>query len=201
MQVTQRVGELGRALGSGLAQHAETPVATSPAFEGAEHTVEQAVQWLRLVIESTGALIIALGIAIAAVAFVRAFRRQRDPAFAAEGYNGVRLTLARYLALALEFQLGADILSTAVAPTWTAIGKLGAIAIIRTALNYFLGKEMREEAGRAELRDQPRREDTRDDARRAMRDTPGDTGYEARQTSEQEASVIPVVEPRPESGR
>ena len=53
--------------------------------------------------------------------------------------------LARYLALALEFQLGADILSTAVAPTWNEIGQLGAIAIIRTALNYFLSREMKDE--------------------------------------------------------
>jgi uncharacterized membrane protein len=47
--------------------------------------------------------------------------------------------------LALEFQLGADILSTAIAPSWDEIGKLGAIAVIRTGLNYFLSIEMREE--------------------------------------------------------
>jgi uncharacterized membrane protein len=49
------------------------------------------------------------------------------------------------LALALEFQLGADILSTAIAPSWEQIGKLGAIAVIRTALNFFLSKEMQDE--------------------------------------------------------
>ena len=47
--------------------------------------------------------------------------------------------------MALEFQLGADILSTAVAPTWNEIGKLGVIAVIRTTLNYFLSREMQEE--------------------------------------------------------
>ena len=121
-------------------------------FELAEGTVQQSVQWLRLAVETTGALIVALGIVIALWAFVRTFFRRHDPAVAAEGYNGVRLTLARYLALALEFQLGADILSTAIAPTWEAIGKLGAIAVIRTVLNYFLGKEMKEEARRDESR-------------------------------------------------
>jgi uncharacterized membrane protein len=40
--------------------------------------------------------------------------------------------------------LGADVLATAVAPDWDDIGKLAAIAIIRTALNYFLGKELKE---------------------------------------------------------
>jgi uncharacterized membrane protein len=62
-----------------------------------------------------------------------------------QDFNQIRLTLARYLALALEFQLGADILSTAIAPSWDQIGKLGAIAVIRTGLNYFLMREMEQE--------------------------------------------------------
>lgn len=59
-----------------------------------------------------------------------------------------RLTLGRSLALALEFLLGADILKTAVAPTWNDIGMLAAIAILRTALNYFLERELRNAAKR-----------------------------------------------------
>ena len=39
--------------------------------------------------------------------------------------------------------LGADVLATAVAPSWNDIGKLAAIAIIRTSLNYFLERELR----------------------------------------------------------
>jgi uncharacterized membrane protein len=31
-----------------------------------------------------------------------------------------------------------------VAPSWDQIGKLGAIAVIRTTLNYFLLRELRE---------------------------------------------------------
>lgn len=105
-----------------------------------ESTIINAVQWLRLVVETTGAVIIALGVVTAGYQFVRALVPPR-----LETFNGVRLTLARFLALALEFQLGADILSTAIAPSWDQIGKLGAIAVIRTALNYFLMREMREE--------------------------------------------------------
>ena len=123
------------------------------AFEQTETIVIEAVRWLRLSIETTGAVIVALGLVIALGAFTRAFRGRHAARYATEGYNGVRLTLARYLALALEFQLGADILSTAIAPSWDQIGKLGAIAVIRTALNFFLGREMREEAARGvELR-------------------------------------------------
>ena len=54
----------------------------------------------------------------------------------------VRLALGRSLAIALELLLGADILKTAIAPTWNEIGQLAAIAAIRTALNYFLEREL-----------------------------------------------------------
>ena len=55
-----------------------------------------------------------------------------------------RVQFGSAVAVSLELLLGADVLATAVAPTWDEIGKLAAIAIIRTALNYFLGKELKE---------------------------------------------------------
>ncbi len=60
--------------------------------------------------------------------------------------NEVRLTMARWLALALEFELAADILNTAMTPTWADIEKLAAIAAIRTSLNYFLEREINAES-------------------------------------------------------
>jgi len=63
-----------------------------------------------------------------------------------EGKNQVRLTLARWLAVALEFELAADILNTAVTPSWSDIEKLAAIATLRTALNYFLEREIQQES-------------------------------------------------------
>jgi uncharacterized membrane protein len=59
-------------------------------------------------------------------------------------YIRVRTRFARALALALEFQLGADILATTVAPSYQSLGQLGAVAVIRTFLNYFLAKEIEE---------------------------------------------------------
>lgn len=119
---------------------------TAPFIEG---NIIWLVQWLKLGIETIGAALIGLGVVTAAVQFVRHMIAQRDAEF-----TSIRLILARYLALALEFQLGADILSTAIAPSWDQIGKLGAIAIIRTALNYFLSLEMKQEraVSRAETR-------------------------------------------------
>lgn len=70
------------------------------------------------------------------------FRRSAPP----EAKNEVRLTLGRWLAVALEFELAADILNTAITPTWNEIEKLAAIATLRTALNYFLEREIRQES-------------------------------------------------------
>ena len=71
---------------------------------------------------------------------VEVFREVRIP------FTSIRLGFSRYLSLALEFQLASDILSTAIAPSWDEIGKLGATATIRTALNFFLSREMQEYA-------------------------------------------------------
>ncbi|ALD20706.1 DUF1622 domain-containing protein [Hymenobacter sp. DG25A] len=106
----------------------------------AEDWIINAVQWLKLSIETIGAFIIGLGILVAGRLFLLALWQRRTANF-----TSIRLVLARYLALALEFQLGADILTTAIAPSWEQIGKLGAVAVIRTALNFFLSKEMRDE--------------------------------------------------------
>lgn len=113
---------------------------SQPGEGSVEVTIINSVQWLKLMIETTGAIIIGIGVLIAVYNFIRALIPPQ-----VEDYNRIRLTLARYLALALEFQLGADILSTAVAPSWDQIGKLGAIAVIRTALNFFLTREMQQE--------------------------------------------------------
>jgi len=56
----------------------------------------------------------------------------------------IRVEFGSSVAVALELMLGADVLATAVAPSWNDIGQLAAIAVILTALNYFLGKELKE---------------------------------------------------------
>jgi hypothetical protein len=53
-----------------------------------------------------------------------------------------RLEFGRAIGLALELMLAADVLATAVAPSWNDIGQLAAIATIRTVLNYFLEQDL-----------------------------------------------------------
>ncbi len=106
-------------------------------FQSAEHILFTAVQWLRLALETVGAVVVAVGGARGILALVGGLLSGGERTFGV-----VRLTLARHLSLALEFQLAADILSTAISPSWDQIGKLGAIAVIRTGLNFFLAREM-----------------------------------------------------------
>lgn len=55
----------------------------------------------------------------------------------------IRVKFGSSVAVSLELLLGADVLATAVAPSWDDIGKLAAIAVLRTALNYFLERELK----------------------------------------------------------
>jgi uncharacterized membrane protein len=56
-----------------------------------------------------------------------------------------RMVFGGWLVVALEFQLAADIVSSIISPTTQHLIQLGAIALIRTFLNYFLNKELQEE--------------------------------------------------------
>ena len=47
--------------------------------------------------------------------------------------------------MGLAFQLAADVLATAIAPTWEAVRLLAAIVVTRTVLNYFRSKELERE--------------------------------------------------------
>ncbi|WP_245994202.1 DUF1622 domain-containing protein [Tengunoibacter tsumagoiensis] len=95
-------------------------------------------------VEGVAGLIIALGALQAAVNALILFLipKRRAGSMQERQTEYIRLQLGRWLALALEFELGADILRTAIAPTWAEIGQLAAIATIRTFLNYFLQKEI-----------------------------------------------------------
>lgn len=54
----------------------------------------------------------------------------------------VWVRFASWILLSLEFALAADIVRTAIAPTWDDIGQLAAIAAVRTFLNYFLERDL-----------------------------------------------------------
>lgn len=105
-----------------------------------ESTLRSVVDVMVRLVEACGAVVIVIGALVAIVKFVMALVRRDIGEF-----SSVRLTLGRFLALGLEFQLASDVLRTAISPSFQEIGKLAAIAAIRTALNYFLAREIAEE--------------------------------------------------------
>ncbi|RWP54832.1 DUF1622 domain-containing protein [Mesorhizobium sp.] len=74
-------------------------------------------------------------------AFLGALRTMLVPSGVTEG-RVVWLRYARWLVAGLTFQLAADIIETSIAPGWDDIGRLAAIAVIRTFLNYFLERDL-----------------------------------------------------------
>ena len=124
--------------------------------------MEGLAEWLRALAEGLALVAEAIGAVVVAVALARAaWRYARDLISRAEPFphERIRLGVGRSLALALEFLLAADIVRTAVAPTWEEIGKLAAIAAIRTALNFFLEREITREERRVERQDDSREGD------------------------------------------
>ncbi|WP_247217297.1 DUF1622 domain-containing protein [Synechococcus sp. C9] len=95
---------------------------------------------VKVFLELIAIVLIVYAIGLALHQFIRHSRRSKFDTV----QRVLRLELGRYLILALELLLAADIVATAVSPTWDAIGRLAAISLIRTFLNYFLEREVRE---------------------------------------------------------
>src|SRR5215813_6209162 len=98
---------------------------------------------IALGVELAAALLIAYGAVEAIVGLFtprpkdphgRLFHKRRE----------IFLRFGVWLILGLEFELAADIVRSAISPTWSEIGQLGAIAAIRTVLNFFLERDLRE---------------------------------------------------------
>lgn len=93
------------------------------------------VSYLQLFLEGISVLCIIIGL-IQVFYFIFLLRSREQ---------NIRLLFGKWLAIALEFQLAADILVTTVEPDMESLIRLGMIAVIRTFLNYFLSKELEQE--------------------------------------------------------
>ncbi len=123
-----------------------TETVAQPAFA---ETFKTATLYLSSAVEAVAGIVIAIAVVEATFRVLGlAFRRSTTH----ESKEEIRLHLGRWLALSLEFLLAADVLRTAVAPTWNEIGQLAAIVVLRTALNYFLQREIDQAAARETAR-------------------------------------------------
>jgi uncharacterized membrane protein len=91
-------------------------------------------------VEGIAALFIAIGAAEALWSLLLRFTSRAGQGV--KRRKEIWVQFAIWLLLALEFELAADVLRTAISPTWDDVGMLAAIAAIRTMLNYFLEKDI-----------------------------------------------------------
>jgi uncharacterized membrane protein len=104
--------------------------------------LESFVSFLKFILESISAFCVAFGL-VTSLVMAEGFARRSSRLL--ENLPAVRLQFGSWLAVALEFQLGADIVATTINPTLQSLGELGLLAVIRTFLNYFLQKELETE--------------------------------------------------------
>lgn len=91
-------------------------------------------------VEGIAALFIAIGALEALFLIVRRFTPGGRASVLSR--KEIWVGFAVWLILALEFELAADVLQTSISPTWDDVGKLAAIAGIRTVLNFFLERDI-----------------------------------------------------------
>ena len=102
-----------------------------------ERLLTQVINSVVPFVEAVGVAIIVLEVVRTMVGYVFSLLRP-DP----RRMNTLRLRLGQGLVMGLEFLVAADVLKTAVAPTWNAIGLLAALIGLRTVLNYLLEREV-----------------------------------------------------------
>ncbi|MGH7585399.1 MAG: DUF1622 domain-containing protein [Gemmatimonadales bacterium] len=105
-------------------------------MEGALHN---AARYVALGLDGLSLLMVVIGAAEAIVAIGQRVVRGRT-----SGWERRRVWMgfAHWLVAALTFQLGADIVRTIIDSGWEEIGRVGAIAAIRTFLTYFLERDI-----------------------------------------------------------
>lgn len=104
-------------------------------------------EWLVYATESAVTIIDALALIVIVVGTVEAFVRGLGVKLgSAHGHHrrDVWLRYARCLVAGLTFQLAADIIETSITTSWDAVGRVAAIAVIRTFLNFFLERDLAE---------------------------------------------------------
>jgi len=102
-------------------------------------------EWLVLITEQAILAIDVLAVVVIVAASVEAFIRSVRAAVLSAGdrqKQEIWLRYARWLVAGLTFQLAADILETSITTSWEAIGRIAAIAVIRTLLNFFLDRDL-----------------------------------------------------------
>ena len=112
-------------------------------------------EWLAFLSERAITLIDAVALVVILIGTVEVIVGIVRLSFGTRSHELMRdtwLSYARWLVAALTFQLAADIIETSISSSWETIGRVGAIAVIRTFLNYFLDRDLEEVRARQKQR-------------------------------------------------
>jgi uncharacterized membrane protein len=104
-----------------------------------EELLHQIAYYVALVLEALAILVIVIG---ALEALRGIFRGMLEGRSSHTEQRAVWLKFAHWLVAGLTFQLAADIVHTTIAPSWDDIGRVAAIAAIRTFLTFFLDRDI-----------------------------------------------------------
>lgn len=110
----------------------------------------RALEWLAAAIELAAVAILLVGLVRFAAAFVAAELGAAEPR-RARAQSAGRILLARYILIALEVFIVADLMMTALTLSAESLGFLGALVLIRSVVSWFLDHEVRALERREEL--------------------------------------------------
>lgn len=100
------------------------------------------INFISMIIGMIGAAIILFGIVHSFTLILKFWSLRHQPSREGTQLDHIRLDLGRYIIIALEFFIAKDIIETLVLPSWSEIGMLAVIVVIRTILSFFLTKEL-----------------------------------------------------------
>ncbi|MEV0733124.1 DUF1622 domain-containing protein [Polymorphospora sp. NPDC050346] len=103
-------------------------------------SAREVIQWIGGLLDLAGVLVIAVGVLVTSVAFLRGYRRDRQRG---DAYRSYRQGVGRAILLGLELLVAGDIIRTvAVSPTFHSVGVLALIVVVRTLLSFTLEVEL-----------------------------------------------------------
>ena len=111
-------------------------------IETLKYNLDRTGEFIEVLLNAISLICIVAGVVAALTESIKERRRAPRPH---PLHTNFRRLFGGWLVVALEFQLAADIVGTIISPTNEQLIKLGAVAVIRTFLNYFLNKELHEE--------------------------------------------------------
>lgn len=121
-----------------------------------EQFFQHVASYIALGLEAVAILLVLAGAVESALIALRTVGRRHPAATMPLRRNKETFVrFASWLVLGLEFELGADVVRTAIAPSWRDVGQLAAIAVIRTFLNYFLERDLDKFAAGSEIDSAP----------------------------------------------